>query len=105
MEDGAASGRPGLDDARGTAGNETGGYPAPWNEVPQPPVGGSEVSGSEGPEWWPYAAELPGWHVWRGISGLVYARRRSTSPPLVVRGEDAVDLRDAIRREEFLRSI
>jgi hypothetical protein len=56
------------------------------------------------PPWWPYAAELPDWHVWRAISGLVYARRRDTSPPVVVRGEDAVDLRDAIRREEFLRS-
>ena len=56
------------------------------------------------PTWWPYAAELPDWYVWRGISGLVYARRRRTSPAVVVRGEDAVDLRDAIRREEFLRS-
>ncbi len=56
------------------------------------------------PAWWPYATELPDWHVWRGICGLVYARRRDTSPPVLVRGEDAVDLRDAIRREEFLRS-
>jgi hypothetical protein len=55
------------------------------------------------PSWWPYAAELPGWHVWRGISGLVYASWRDVSPPVVVRGEDAVDLRDAIRREQFLR--
>jgi hypothetical protein len=56
------------------------------------------------PTWWPYAAELPHWHVWRGISGLLYARWRSSSPPVVVRGEDAVDLRDQIRREQFLRS-
>ena len=60
--------------------------------------------GSGVPTWWPYAGELPRWHVWRGISGLVYARRLYTSPPVVVRGEDAVDLRDAIRREEFLRT-
>jgi hypothetical protein len=80
MGDEAASGLPGRDDAPGAAGNEALG-------------------------WWPYTAELPGWHVWRGISGLVYARRLNTSPPLVVRGEDAVDLRDAIRREEFLRSL
>jgi hypothetical protein len=40
------------------------------------------------PDWWPYAAEFPYWHVWRGVGGLVYARRR-TSPPVVVRGEDA----------------
>ena len=56
------------------------------------------------PPWWPYAAELPAWYVWRGISGLMYARKVGSSPPLVVRGEDAVDLRDQIRREEFLRS-
>jgi hypothetical protein len=56
------------------------------------------------PSWWPYAAELPNWHVWRGICGLLYARRLRTSPPVVVRGEDPVDLRDAIRREEGLRA-
>jgi hypothetical protein len=56
------------------------------------------------PSWWPYAAELPNWHVWRGVSGLVYARWRNSSPPVVVRGEDAVDLRDQIRREQFLRA-
>ena len=56
------------------------------------------------PSWWPYATELPAWYVWRGISGLLYGRKRGSSPPLVVRGEDAVDLRDQIRREEFLRS-
>ena len=56
------------------------------------------------PSWWPYGTELPAWYVWRGISGLLYGRKRGSSPPLVVRGEDAVDLRDQIRREEFLRS-
>ncbi len=56
------------------------------------------------PAWWPYAAELPDWDVWRDICGLVYAQLRDVSPPVRVRGEDAVDLRDAIRREEFLRS-
>lgn len=56
----------------------------------------------EVPDWWPYAAEFPQWHVWRGICGLVYARRPRTSPPVVVRGEDAVDLRDQIRRAEGL---
>ena len=43
------------------------------------------------------AREFPRWHCWRGISGLVYARREMTSPPALVRGEDAVDLRDQIR--------
>ena len=52
------------------------------------------------PDWWPYAAEFPHWHVWRGVCGLVYARRPRISPPFVVRGEDAVDLRDQVRRAE-----
>ena len=52
------------------------------------------------PDWWPYAAEFPHWHVWRGVGGLVYARRPRTSPPIVVRGEDAEDLREQIRRAE-----
>lgn len=56
----------------------------------------------ETPGWWPYAAEFPQWHVWRGVCGLVYARRPRTSPPVVLRGEDAVDLRDQIRRAEGL---
>ena len=52
------------------------------------------------PDWWPYAAEFPHWHVWQGVCGLVYARRPRTSPPVVVRGEDTVDLRNQIRRAE-----
>lgn len=52
------------------------------------------------PDWWPYAAEFPQWHVWRGVCGLVYARRPRTSPPLVVRAENAVELRAQIRRAE-----
>jgi hypothetical protein len=43
------------------------------------------------------AAEYPNWHLWRGVSGLLYARRLLSSPPIVVRGEDATDLRDEIR--------
>jgi hypothetical protein len=66
-------------------------------------MGEDELDGQP-PSWWPYATELPAWYVWRGISGLLYGRKRCSSPPLVVRGEDAVDLRDQIRREEFLRS-
>ena len=41
--------------------------------------------------------EFPRWHCWKGISGLVYASRALTSPPAVVRGEDATDLLDQIR--------
>ena len=58
----------------------------------------SEGAREDVPDWWPYAAEFPQWHVWRGVGGLVYARRPRTSPPVVVRGEDALDLRDQIRR-------
>ncbi len=61
---------------------------------------GSEGGREDVPDWWPYATEFPQWHVWRGVGGLVYARRPRTSPPVVVRGEDAVDLRDQIRRVE-----
>lgn len=59
-----------------------------------------KAAGEDVPDWWPYAAEFPQWHVWRGVSGLVYARRPRTSPPVVVRAEDAVELRDQIRRVE-----
>lgn len=42
-------------------------------------------------------SEYPAWHCWRGIAGLLYARKPLTSPPVVIRGEDATDLRDQIR--------
>jgi hypothetical protein len=58
----------------------------------------------ETPQWWqPYAGEFPQWQAWRAVSGLLYARRLGSSPPLVVRGEDAVDLRDQIIRAEAQR--
>jgi hypothetical protein len=55
---------------------------------------------AEVPDWWPYAAEFPHWHVWRGVGGLVYARRPRTSPPVVVRAEDAAGLRDQVKRAD-----
>ena len=54
----------------------------------------------DNPEWWPYAPEFPHWHVWRGVCGLVYARRPRTSPPLVVRADNPVDLLAQIRLAE-----
>ena len=27
----------------------------------------------------------PGWYMWRGVAGLVYARRERSSPPVVFR--------------------
>jgi hypothetical protein len=41
--------------------------------------------------------EFPAWECWRGIAGLVYARKPLTSPPVVLRAEDPTDLRDQIR--------
>jgi hypothetical protein len=65
----------------------------------QPPAN-SEITCEDIPDWWPYAAEFPHWHVWRGVCGLVYARRPRTSPPLVVRADNPVDLLAQIRRAE-----
>src|SRR5260370_36125575 len=37
--------------------------------------------------------KLPrGWECWRGISGLLYARRRRSSPPVVLGSTSADDL-------------
>jgi hypothetical protein len=65
----------------------------------QPPTS-SAVPGEDVPDWWPYAAEFPHWHVWRGVCGLVYARRPRTSPPLVVRADNPVNLLAQIRGAE-----
>jgi len=57
--------------------------------------------GTEIPQWWqPYVGDFPGWQAWRAVSGLLYARKAGTNPPLLVRGEDAEDLRDQIIRAE-----
>ena len=69
----------------------------------QPPAS-SEVTGEDIPEWWPYADEFPHWHVWRGVCGLVYARRPRTSPPLVVRADNPADLLAQIRQAEGRRA-
>jgi hypothetical protein len=55
------------------------------------------------PEWWPYAPEFPHWHVWRGVAGLLYARRPRSSPPKVVRGKDTTALRERIISAEVAR--
>jgi hypothetical protein len=46
------------------------------------------------------AREYPRWHCWTGVSGLLYASLRHSSPPVAVRGEDPADLRDSIHRAE-----
>jgi hypothetical protein len=44
-------------------------------------------------------SEFPGWEAWQGIDRLWHARIRGATPPVMVHGEDLVDLRDMIRRE------
>lgn len=39
---------------------------------------------------------FPYWEAWVGISGLLYARRRLTSPPVVFRAETAAGLETQI---------
>lgn len=63
---------------------------------------GFATVGEGAPDWWPYAREFPSWRVWRGVAGLVYARRMRASPPRVVRAKDTVDLRDQIMRAELV---
>lgn len=36
------------------------------------------------------------WECWKGVNNLYYARLPRTSPPVVVCGEDTLDLRDQI---------
>jgi hypothetical protein len=43
---------------------------------------------------------FPRWHCWRGVAGLRYASRRLTSPPLVCRGEDTLDLMEQLQAAE-----
>jgi hypothetical protein len=63
------------------------------------------MSGSV-PAWWKiHAKEFPGYTVWIGVNQLYYASRSRCSPPLIVRGEDADDLRDEIIREESKRGL
>jgi hypothetical protein len=39
-----------------------------------------------------YGKLPPGWEAWTGVGGILYARRRKTSPPVVFRSADACDL-------------
>jgi hypothetical protein len=42
------------------------------------------------------ANEFPAWEAWQGIDRLWHARVRGATPPVMVHGEDLVDLRDQI---------
>jgi hypothetical protein len=50
------------------------------------------------PKWWTYAPEFPRWYVWRGVTGLYYARIPGISPQRVLRAPTADELRDKIAR-------
>jgi hypothetical protein len=45
-------------------------------------------------------SDHPGWHTWAGVSGLVYARRLMSSPPVVYRASDPRELEARIREYE-----
>jgi len=60
-----------------------------------------DASRRAGPD--PLAAlggKFPGWQAWRGVSGLLYARRLRTSPPVIVRAATADDLAAKITEYE-----
>jgi hypothetical protein len=44
------------------------------------------------------AAEFPAWEAWQGIDRLWHARIRGATPPVMVHGEDPIDVRDQIIR-------
>jgi hypothetical protein len=39
-----------------------------------------------------------GWHCWRGVSGIWYARRVRSSPPVVLRAESLAELKELVRK-------
>jgi hypothetical protein len=47
---------------------------------------------------------FPAWEAWRGVSGLLYVRRRKTSPPVVLRDVTGEGLARKIREWEERRS-
>lgn len=57
-----------------------------------------ETAEKTAPQWWAYAREFPRWYVWRGVTGLYYARIPGVSPQRVLRALTADILRDEIVR-------
>jgi hypothetical protein len=56
------------------------------------------------------ATEFPAWEAWQGIDRLWHARIRGAVPPVMVHGDDLVDLRDQKRayigrQEEFWKGV
>jgi hypothetical protein len=61
----------------------------------------NDASRHDGPD--PLAAlrgGFPRWQAWRGISGLFYARRLRTSPPVIIRAVTADELAAKITEHE-----
>jgi hypothetical protein len=49
----------------------------------------------------PLYGKLPrGWEAWVGVGGLLYARRRKTSPPVVLRAATADELARKVHQRE-----
>jgi len=67
-------------------------FDAPLSEG-RPPV-------SEMPEYTQQVAAWPGWVWWHGVNGQLYARRKLTSPPKVVRAHNFTVLLERIRAAE-----
>ncbi len=44
-----------------------------------------------------------GWEAWTGVGGILYARRRKTSPPVVFRSASADDLARQVSEWEQAR--
>lgn len=45
------------------------------------------------------AEEFGKWHIWQGVAGWWYARRRKTSPPVVVKAQDLAGLREELVKQ------
>jgi hypothetical protein len=48
----------------------------------------------------PLRGQFPGWEAWCGIGGLLYARRRRSSPPVVFRDVTGDGLARQIREHD-----
>jgi hypothetical protein len=48
-------------------------------------------------------SQFPRWEAWTGVSGILYARRRLCSPPVVLRDVTAKGLARKIREWEASR--
>jgi hypothetical protein len=51
----------------------------------------------------PLRGKFPGWEAWVGVGGILYVRRRMTSPPVVFRAETAGDLATQMHEHELKR--